>query len=935
MSVGELAMFGKAYDTVGSTNKNLILQTRGDLKIRWGNKFIDLIKNGKINVNVDLLKQADNKDSINKDGIYLIQNEENQEVWLYIGGTLINLLGEVSDNYVTYLKNQDIDADGKFRALSNIGLYYNTLNDAIEAKLTSGIIYILDQNKFYYINNGEYQEYQFTNTLEIPNPLQLGKLQLNGTSQEITASDSLNFNITNNKYISLKQNNIQFYKNVILDAPIYSNNYEANKSGFALYANDADYIGEFDIIKVRKAIIYEDIEDITYDALVEKINNSQLYPGKKYRIIDFYNEWDNYYYDLSIERSNVSSNYDGLYEDPTNVQFHFPITIAAKTKNSLEKEGYYCDNENWKIEYDINFHYLIEEAAILKDGSRIIVSENISDDDKNKLVTIGIGSYETQYSKGRITKLTDEFGNSANYDFKHRLFKHTSDPNNRKTWFYTFNRTKTSEENVVSLEWKYIHNNWDASLDGDIKNNIFNLPEPELENYTTKSTSEMVQKVKQMEDYVIFTNKPHDNNIKLFKGQYYITNDFYNNTIRGFIQNITSISLISINFKFFNNICNNIYIYGEPTEEALPSTSDKLVTFKENKTYSDNMLNDIINCQFEDDFIYNKFYDEYSNKYFDLTNCSIQGSIQYTTFKGNIKETTLNTVTNTTFNKEIQKLEASNSNIENCIFNGIIEDATIKGKLINCQFEKLSGNIEIGKAEQNIQQMIVQVDLSPNVAGWVQKDGQITQYQECSPLKINIDNVPRLSTNAKKECFIREIQSKKIFYVQLSSDDNTPRGTILMFYPGTLEEEQTLKDVIPDGYAICDGTTEGVPDLRGRFIRSANSYDDVGEHNNNDLVQGESERNNSIKIKEDNLPPHTHTFNVENTLAISEYTGNSVIEGTANTGEGEVNIPVISSSSHTHSLTGNISISQNPDTFANNPINIEPNAYALIFIMKL
>ena len=81
MSVGELAMFGKAYDTVGSTNKNLILQTRGDLKIRWGNKFIDLIKNGKINVNIDLLKQVDNKDSINKDGIYLIQNEENQEVW--------------------------------------------------------------------------------------------------------------------------------------------------------------------------------------------------------------------------------------------------------------------------------------------------------------------------------------------------------------------------------------------------------------------------------------------------------------------------------------------------------------------------------------------------------------------------------------------------------------------------------------------------------------------------------------------------------------------------------------------------------------------------------------------------------------------------------------------------------------------------------------
>lgn len=912
MSVGELAMFGKAYDTVGSTNKNLILQTRGDLKIRWGNKFIDLIKNGKINVNVDLLKQVDNKDSINKDGIYLIQNEENQEVWLYIEGTLVNLIGEISDNYVTYLKNQDIDADGKFRALSNIGLYYDTLNDAIEAKLTSGIIYILDQNKFYYINNGEYQEYQFTNTLEIPNPLQLDRLQLNGTSQEITASDSLNFNITNNKYISLRQNNIEFYKNVILDAPIYSDNYEANKSGFALYVNNADYIGEFDIIKVRKAIIYEDIEDITYDDLVEKINNNQLYPGKKYRIIDFYNEWDNYYYDLSKEQSNVPSNYYELYEDPTNVQFYFPITIAAKTKNSLEKEGYYCDNENWKVEYDINFHYLIDEILNTVDGT-----------------------YYLMYSKGRITKLTDEFGNSANYDFKHRLFKYTSDTNDRKTWFYTFNRTKTAEENVASLEWKYVHSNWDASLDGDIKNNIFNLPEPELENYTTKNTGETVQKVKQIKDYVIFTNKPYNNNIKLFKGQYYITNDFYNNTIGGFIQNIISINLTSINFKFFNNTCNNIYIYGEPTEEDLPSTSDKLVTFKENKTYSDNMLNDIINCQFEDDFIYNKFYDEYRDKYFDLINCSIQGSIQYTLFKSDIKEVILDTITNTTFNKEVQKLDAAGSNIENCIFNGIIEDATIKGKLINCQFEKLFGNIEIGKEGQSIQQMIVQVDLSPNVAGWVQKDGQITQYQECSPLKINIDNVPRLSANAKKECFIKEIGSKKIFYVQLSSDDNTPRGTILMFYPGILEEGQTLEDVIPEGYAICDGTTEGVPDLRGRFIRSANSYDDVGEHNNNDLVQGESGRNNSIKIKEDNLPLHTHTFNVENTLAISEYTGNSVVTGTASTGEGEATIPDISSDSHTHYLTGDINISQNPDTFANNPINIEPNAYALIFIMKL
>ena len=103
MADGLTTMFGKAYDTVGSADKNLILQTRGDLKVKWGGKYIDLIKNGKINVDVDLIKKVDSKDSIFKDGIYLLEEGEKQEVWLYIGGTLINLLGEVGTTYVSFI----------------------------------------------------------------------------------------------------------------------------------------------------------------------------------------------------------------------------------------------------------------------------------------------------------------------------------------------------------------------------------------------------------------------------------------------------------------------------------------------------------------------------------------------------------------------------------------------------------------------------------------------------------------------------------------------------------------------------------------------------------------------------------------------------------------------------------------------------------------
>jgi hypothetical protein len=104
MADGITTMFGKAYDTVGSADKNLILQTRGDLKVKWGGKYIDLIKNGKINVDVDLLKKVDSKESIFKDGIYLIEKDDKQEVWLYIGGTLVNIFGEVGTSYVSFLE---------------------------------------------------------------------------------------------------------------------------------------------------------------------------------------------------------------------------------------------------------------------------------------------------------------------------------------------------------------------------------------------------------------------------------------------------------------------------------------------------------------------------------------------------------------------------------------------------------------------------------------------------------------------------------------------------------------------------------------------------------------------------------------------------------------------------------------------------------------
>jgi hypothetical protein len=154
MAEDTLTMFGKTYNTVGSADGNLLLQTRGDIKIRWGNKFIDLIKNGKINVDSEFLFEASSKDEIVKDGIYIIESEENQEVWVKYKNTLVNLLGEINDNYVAFVKDQEVKYEDKFRALKNIGFYQDSQEAVKEQEFKEGIVYILSEHQLYYFNEG-------------------------------------------------------------------------------------------------------------------------------------------------------------------------------------------------------------------------------------------------------------------------------------------------------------------------------------------------------------------------------------------------------------------------------------------------------------------------------------------------------------------------------------------------------------------------------------------------------------------------------------------------------------------------------------------------------------------------------------------------------------------------------------------------------------
>lgn len=160
-------LFGRTYTSVGDSNSDFIIKTRGQVKIQWGKKFIDLIKNGKINTDGldDIFTVVDSIDDIgNTNGLYYVN--EDGSLWIVIGGQRINLKGDIGTTYVSFIGQQETDGEQKHTALTNIGFLFPSLEEAQSANLTSGIIYVENTQKLYIVLDGQLSEYTF----EIPNP---------------------------------------------------------------------------------------------------------------------------------------------------------------------------------------------------------------------------------------------------------------------------------------------------------------------------------------------------------------------------------------------------------------------------------------------------------------------------------------------------------------------------------------------------------------------------------------------------------------------------------------------------------------------------------------------------------------------------------------------------------------------------------------------
>lgn len=268
----KLKLFGRAYNQIGSSDADVIIKTKGQLKLQYGNKFIDLIKDGKINVNTEFIFKAKAIENITgNDGIYVC---EDGSIYLKVGDSVVNLIGEVGTTYVAFLAPQETTSDQKHQALVNIGFLHESLDSIDQNSLQNGIVYVESEQKLYTIVNGTITELVVT----FPNPFtsqfviaktnsEKGAILIKGTGIEnslafeslfiYTDSKAVNFdsdddiiyNIGGTQVLSLSMLSALF--NIPVSGSMFQSPNANGQTGFRLYVQGGKSYLEVDNLILR------------------------------------------------------------------------------------------------------------------------------------------------------------------------------------------------------------------------------------------------------------------------------------------------------------------------------------------------------------------------------------------------------------------------------------------------------------------------------------------------------------------------------------------------------------------------------------------------------------------------------------------------------------------------------------------------------------
>ena len=393
-------LFGNSYSSAGSSSSDYLIKTRGKVKIQIGNKFIDLLKDGKINVDSKFIFKE--KEVGSKDGIYIIGDGEDAKVIISIGGSQIDLKGEVGTTYVSLLGTQETTPKQKHTALQNIGFLYKNVSDVQSNGLKTGIVYVESEQKLYIVQDGQLTEF----TIDFPNPYpkqfilsksdkDKGALVIKGTGIEnslafdslflyssggntyVDSSGEVYIRLGEEEKILIGESQVVFSNKVI--SQTFQSKNATESSGFRLYVDQGESTLEIDNLIVRKG------SNLSSDS------SSNLYPKYWYRE-------NNLISDISEMKDPDNPNQPGYAVDLV-YQNKFQVNDSLYAFVSIKQDG---DSASSQILLPLKV-----EALNTETGNIIYVSLQqtlISEEDYKKLTSDKVLSalkFQTIFLAGR------------------------------------------------------------------------------------------------------------------------------------------------------------------------------------------------------------------------------------------------------------------------------------------------------------------------------------------------------------------------------------------------------------------------------------------------------------------------------------------------------------------------------------------------------
>ena len=268
--------FGRTYETVGNVSGDLLLKTRGGVKVQIGSSFIDLVKNGKINVDIDIIKEASSKDNIIDNGLYLIKDV----LYVKYQDIILPLSSNTGENQVSYLPQLNITQEQKIQAQKNIGIYYDTLEEA-QQNVNNGYFYIKERG-IYVINNQTLDQVLTLNYLN-SNEINLSSAQFNNLhvgkaflqENQLSLNSDFELFLKSQKLLNISNSAFTIYNNLL------SSNIKDINGIFQLYVDNTN--GE-SYLKVDHIICSDNSKD--YQA---NLCNTQYYINNGNNVIKYIN----------------------------------------------------------------------------------------------------------------------------------------------------------------------------------------------------------------------------------------------------------------------------------------------------------------------------------------------------------------------------------------------------------------------------------------------------------------------------------------------------------------------------------------------------------------------------------------------------------------------------------------------------------------------